>query len=155
MKPLLSFILAFISFQSFAQTNNTRPFLIAIQVDSLDRSISWYSDMLGYSLHDKKEFPNYGLKIAMMKSGDFELELVENVKSENKADALRKLKVDEITGFAKIAFRVADANAKYKALQEKNADFKVELRASNINPEEKFFIVSDPDGNWVQVVGKR
>jgi hypothetical protein len=89
-----------------------------------------------------------------MKSGDFELELVENVKSENKSDALKKLKTDEITGFAKIAFRIADVSTKYQELQRKNAAFKVELRQSNINPEEKFFIVSDPDGNWVQFVGK-
>ncbi len=142
------------SLQTFAQSNDARPFLIAIQVDSLDRSISWYHDMLGFTLHDKKEFSSYGLKIAVMKSGGFELELVENVKSENKSDALKKLKLDEITGFAKIAFRVADVSAKYKELRGKKAEFKVELRQSNINPEEEFFILSDPDGNWVQVVGK-
>lgn len=155
MKTLLILTLTLLPFQSFSQPNNARPFLIAVQVDSLDRSIAWYRDILGFTLHDKKEFPDYGLKIAMMKSGDFELELVDNVKSQNKSDALKKLHADEITGFAKIAFRVDDVSAKHKELKAKGAEFKVELRESNINPKEKFFIVGDADGNWVQIVGEK
>jgi catechol 2,3-dioxygenase-like lactoylglutathione lyase family enzyme len=151
----LTLTLTLLSFHSFSQSNNARPFLVAIQVDSLDRSIAWYQNMMGFTLHDKKEFSDYGLKIATMKSGDFELELVDNVKSQNKSDALKKLQADEITGFAKIAFRVDDVSAKHRALKAKGAEFKVELRDSNINPKEKFFIVGDADGNWVQIVGSK
>lgn len=149
----LVFLLLFVTLVNTIAVSQSRPFLIALQVDDLERSMAWYRDVLGFYQTDKKEFKEYGLKIGLMKLDDFELELVENNKSENKVDVLKKLNAVEITGFAKVAFRIPDVAEHYRKLAEKNVDVKVKLSDSNINPSEQFFIIADPDGNWLQYVG--
>jgi catechol 2,3-dioxygenase-like lactoylglutathione lyase family enzyme len=138
-----------------AQSADDRPFLVAAQVSNLDQSIAWYTDFLEFKLTDKKSYAEYGMKIAMLQRDGFQLELVENVRTKPKEEALKKLEADEITGFAKIAFRSADIRSLYKRLQDKKAEFRVVLRDSNLNDKEHFFIMADPDGNWIQFVGSK
>ena len=151
---LIVTIVTSISFAN-AQSPDSRPFLIAAQVRNLDQSIAWYTSMLDFKLIDKKSFPDYGMKIGMLQRDGFQLELVENVKTRPKDEVLKKIEAEEITGFAKVAFHAGDIRGLYKKLQDKKADFKLTLRDSNLNGKEQFFVVTDPDGNWVQFVGQK
>ena len=141
--------------QSIGQPTDSRPVLIALQVNNVTESAAWYSDFLGFSAVDKREFPNYGLKITIVELNNFRLELVEKMKVHSRADALQKLNVEDVTGFSKVAFRVSDIRTLYDQLQKKGARFQIELKESNVNAEELFFIVMDVDGNWLQFFGAR
>jgi len=38
--------------------------LIAIQISNLDSATKWYKKNLNFKLRDRKEYPDYGLKMA-------------------------------------------------------------------------------------------
>lgn len=140
---------------TFAQTTDSRPVLVALQVNDVTTSAQWYSDFLGFVVVDKRDFPNHGLKITVVELNNFRLELVENKKVLSRPDALQKLNVEDVTGFSKVTFRVSDIRALYDQLVKKRARFQIELKESNVNAGELFFIMLDVDGNWLQFVGAK
>lgn len=141
--------------QSFGQATDSRPILVAIQVKDVAKAAGWYSDFLGFSAVSKREFPDHGLKITVVELNNFRLELVENPKVHSKTDALQKLSVEDVTGFSKVTFRVADIRVLYDQLLNKGAHFQIALKESNVNADELFFIVLDADGNWLQFIGAK
>ena len=141
--------------QSFGQTTDSRPILVAIQVKDVAKAAEWYSDFLGFSLVTKREFPDHGLKITVVELNNFRLELVERTNVLSRADALQKLSVEDVTGFSKVTFRVPDIRTLYDQLLKKRAHFQIALKESNINTNELFFIVLDADGNWLQFIGAK
>jgi hypothetical protein len=80
--------------------------LVAIHVVNLDSSINWYADNLGFRIEERKDFRDHGLRMAFLKCGDVELELVENKKLSIKSTAIKHLNVPDITGFAKVTMRM-------------------------------------------------
>jgi hypothetical protein len=81
--------------------------------------------------------------------------LVDNDKALNKNSLLKQHGASDMTGFAKITFRIEHVDAVYEAMKEKGAVFAATLRDSNINPTEQFFIVVDCDNNWLQFIGQK
>jgi hypothetical protein len=146
------FAVILLATRSPGQTTDLRPVLVALQVTNVVASTKWYSDFLGFSTLDQREFPN-GLKITLVELNTFRLELVENPKILSRSDAVQKLRVEDVTGFSKVAFRVSNIRALYDQLKKKKARFQIELKESNVNAEELFFIVLDVDGNWLQFIG--
>ncbi len=129
------------------------PALLAIQVGNLDAAIAWYRDNLGFVERTRKEMPEYGMKISFLEVPGFELELVENREGVSREELLRlRPKGAEVRGFAKFAFRVNDIVTFAKRLQESGVKILFTLRDSNDpgRPNRRWFIVADPDGNWVQ-----
>jgi catechol 2,3-dioxygenase-like lactoylglutathione lyase family enzyme len=129
-----------------------RPTLVALQVESLDASVAWYSNYLGFKPSVRREFP--GLKIAILALEDFELELVENPKTLKKA-ALLSDGATDITGFAKVTFTVDDVGKLFRQLRDKGAEFAIPLRDSNTRPDQQFFVVLDNEKNWLQFAGAK
>jgi catechol 2,3-dioxygenase-like lactoylglutathione lyase family enzyme len=134
---------------------SSRPSLVGLQVNDLAASVQWYVSTLGFKQSDRKEFPEYKLKLAILALHDFELELVENAKTVRKADALAGKGTDQISGFAKVTFTVNGVATLFRRLKSQGARFAIELRDSNIQPDEQHFVVLDPDDNWLQFVGKK
>jgi catechol 2,3-dioxygenase-like lactoylglutathione lyase family enzyme len=134
---------------------SVRPSLVALQVDHLDASVRWYVSHLGFQQKVRKEFPELKLKLAILALQDFELELVENAKTVRKKDALAGKDSADITGFAKVTFTVNRVATLFRRLKSQGARFAIELRDSNTEPDEQHFVVLDPDGNWLQFVGKK
>jgi len=133
------------------------PSLVAIQVSNIDSSEIWYKNSLGFALKDKKEFPDYGLKISFLELNGFELELVENKKSISRAELIKNYPKDsEIQGFAKLTFRVNNIDSADTFLKKLGVKYLFNLQKSNIPNKEnqKWLIVSDPDGNWIQLVSE-
>jgi catechol 2,3-dioxygenase-like lactoylglutathione lyase family enzyme len=140
---------------SIGQRNEWRPVLVAVQVRDVTKSVSWYSSFLNFKVVSSKEFPDYGLKIAILELNNFRLELVENKKVLPKTEALQQLNIEDVTGFSKLTFSVPDIHGLYDELTRKQANFQIVLKESNVNPEELFFIVLDVDGNWLQFLGPK
>lgn len=132
-----------------------RPALVALQVENLDDAIRWYMTFLEFHQKDRKDFPDHQLKLAILARADFELELVENAKAVKKSEVLSGRNSTDITGFAKLAFRVDQVGEHFQRLKGKGARFAIELRDSNTKSDERFFVVLDSEGNWLQFVGKK
>ena len=132
-----------------------RPALVAIQVENLDAAIHWYTTFLDFQQKDRRDFPDHQLELAILVSADFEIELVENAKAVRKSEVLASKKTTDITGFAKLAFRVDRIGERFQRLKDQGARFAIELRDSNTKPDERFFVVLDSEGNWLQFVGRK
>jgi catechol 2,3-dioxygenase-like lactoylglutathione lyase family enzyme len=151
------YLFAFCATAGVAQVEapSLRPSLVGLQVDHLDASVRWYVSQLGFQQKVRKDFPELKLKLAILALQDFELELVENAKTVRKTDALAGKDSNDITGFAKVTFTVNGVAALFHRLKSQGARFAIELRDSNAEPDKQHFVVLDPDGNWLQFVGKK
>ncbi|MEW6196753.1 MAG: VOC family protein [Bacteroidota bacterium] len=133
------------------------PSLVAIQVSNIDSSEAWYKNNLGFVIKDKKEFPDYGLKISILESNGFELELVENKKSISRSELIKNYpKESEVQGFAKLTFKVDNIDAADSHLKKTGVKYLFNLQKSNIPGKEHqmWLMVSDTDGNWIQLVSE-
>lgn len=96
-----------------------RPSLIAIQVENLDRAVKWYEEYLKFSVIDRKEFKDHGLNLAILRLGDFKLELVANDKALHKNSILKQNGANDMTGFTKVTFSIDHVDSVYKTLKKK------------------------------------
>ena len=133
-----------------------RPQLLAISVDSLEVSIDWYSTVLGFELEtDIREFPDYGMRLAFVRKGNFHLELIQIDGSFQPADLLPNSDA-YLGGFYKVGFRLADIRKFYNQLESTGVvSFVTDVQdlPGNKLPipwPTRHFLVTDPDGNYVQ-----
>jgi catechol 2,3-dioxygenase-like lactoylglutathione lyase family enzyme len=153
--PVVAFFCPDASSSAQMAAKGARPSLVAIQVESLDRSIDWYTTHLGFSVKEKKELPGHNLRLAFLVLMDFEFELVENAKTLKRSEALATKSATDVTGFAKLTFSVDNVANLYEQLKKKGATFAIKLQDSNVDAREEFFIVLDNEGNWLQFKGKK
>lgn len=138
------------------KSDTFKPVLLALIVKDIDRSIDWYSNVLDFKIEKEiKEYPEYGLKLAVLKAGDFHLELME------KADALPQNEAlsdadSYVGGVSKIGLRVKNLDATYNHLQSiEGVDVVAgpgELPENSlpIPWPNKYLLLRDPDGNFIQ-----
>jgi catechol 2,3-dioxygenase-like lactoylglutathione lyase family enzyme len=135
-----------------------RPSLVAISVANLDAAIKWYETNLDFTLKEKKEFPQHGLRIAFLELNGFELELVEDEKSISLAAIQKNLpEADDeakIQGLVKLAFTVDDIDSLNSKLKANGVKFQMDLSKSNRQEGVRYIVVRDSDGNWIQLFGK-
>src|SRR5262249_6215067 len=87
-------LLPFMSANITAQTRqkeffSAKPYLVAISVSDLDRTVKWYGDNLSFTLIRRTDLPRYSLRLAFMELNNFQLELIEFKQSASFA-AIRK-----------------------------------------------------------------
>jgi catechol 2,3-dioxygenase-like lactoylglutathione lyase family enzyme len=129
-----------------------RPVLIALQVRDLEASVRWYSSHLDFQPKDRRDFPGQRLKVAILALHDFELELVEDPKTLERAKLLTG-DATAITGFAKVTFTVDDVARWFERLRAQGANFAAPLRDSRTRPGHRSFVVLDNENNWLQFTG--
>jgi|GEM_PF-5214267 len=126
-----------------------RPYLLAISVASLDTSVNWYQDNLGFKIVRRAEAPDHTIKMVNVERDGFQIEIVENTSAISVQQKLPGIDGDLVRGFKKIAFRVDDISRWASELKSKKAVFRYDIRDSASFPG-KWFIIEDPDGNWIQ-----
>jgi len=146
-----------------AQTNrpNTAAFhprLISISVANLEETISWYRDILGFSIIQKMDLPKYSLKIAFMEYSGFQIELIE-FKNSVSYEAIQKQfpGVDDrakIQGLGKFGFVADDLEGLAAKLKSKRVHFFRDVTHDQ-NTGDTYFIISDNSGNWIQFFAPR
>jgi catechol 2,3-dioxygenase-like lactoylglutathione lyase family enzyme len=168
MRSFLAVVVALVSLGACAQTTPTdssgiategpegsavalRPYLLALSVRDLDASAGWYARVLGFAETERYDFPEDRMRLAFMEKEGFELELIEL------ADAPPFSAPDPGNpatrrGLVKFAFYSGEIDALYNAALDVGAHVQSPLRSSN-RTGGRFFILRDPDGNWVQVFG--
>ncbi len=116
-----------------------------LNVSNLDRSIAFYSDIMGLKLTRRFEVKQNNAEIVFMEDG------------ENKAIELThwrdKEKIVEGDNFDHIAFGVRDVPATIEQMRAKGVTIAMEpfsLQGST----RKIAFVKDPDGNWLELIAE-
>ena len=124
---------------------NLRPFHLAFPVSNLERTLKWYTEILGCSVGRQSDkwidFNLYGHQIVGHLADKFNLSNTNNVDGENVP--IRHFGV--ILTYDKWGELV-------KKLKKENVNFliKPQIRFKGINGEQKTFFIEDPDGNALE-----
>ena len=133
------------------------PCLVAISVADLDKSVKWYQNTLKFSVTKRLDLPKYSVRIAFLDLNGFQIEMIESTKSVSFAELQKQFPaVDDrakIQGFCKIGFRVKKIHIVASDLKSQGIKFQRDIQ-NDEEVHEKWFIISDPDGNWIQFFEK-
>jgi catechol 2,3-dioxygenase-like lactoylglutathione lyase family enzyme len=154
MKPLLlSLALLAASCRTAAPPRSAdplQPYLVAVSVPQVDESVRWYREVLGFTLVSRKDYPDYGMTIAIAAGEGIRLELVQVRNSVAPSAVVPGYQNPaSLHGFGKVAFYVADLRAWETRLRSRGAKFQLEPRENPADGSTSF-IVLDHDGNWLQ-----
>lgn len=134
-----------------------RPCLVAISVADLDKSVKWYQDTLKFSVTKRLDLPKYSMRIAFLDLNGFQIEMIESKESVSFAGLQKRFPaVDDrakIQGFCKIGFRVEKIDIVAADLKTRGIIFQRDIQ-TDAELHEKWFIISDPDDNWIQFFEK-
>ena len=92
---------------------------VAVAVESVDDALRFYRDVLGLDEIETLELPDRGLKVALIKTGDSEVELLEPTS----ANTVRKFLDRRGSGLHHICFQVDDVEAAMTELRARGAEF--------------------------------
>lgn len=149
------FILAFamgIALTTTAQQTSSpfdyRPGYSAIIVNNVDASGEWYKKVFGLSKVKEISDENVGVRIMVLESNNFTLELIELSGSLVRKDLLQgKQDGIEIQGQVKMGFYVLDIEACLKHM----ANLKITPTVwTDSVLKKKNLLITDPDGNKIQ-----
>ena len=136
----------------------------ALSVSDLDRSISFYRDVLGLTLElgpteitegrelaDGVGVPNARLRQAILAAEQGKVELIEYVHPPRPSD---KPPPQNVLGAIHIAFKVNNAEAKMEELKAKGVEFHTPLNIIEDGPLKgwKWVYFKDPDGITLELV---
>ena len=109
-------------------TFELRPHHCGISVPDLETSITWYGDMLGFSVEKRLTLDVVPAKIAFMKHGDFRIELFEVAGAAPMPEDRRYPNQDIAThGTKHIAYEVQDLRKLMDTLKQKGVDVAMDV----------------------------
>lgn len=154
MRSILYISLLVLHLTAFSQNETlSEPYagFSAVIVQDLNRSIEWYSGILGFEVIDQAENPDRGFAQANLKNGYVMLELIELETAVSPAELLKGYdNKTKITGFFKFGMTVSDFDSWVRHLEKENAHISGSVVA-NPATGKKMIIVLDPDGNRIQL----
>ncbi len=131
------------------------PALVGLNVKDLDETTDWYVRNLGFTIDTTMIFPSYGLKINMLVLGSFKLELT---CFDDAVEIDRNLLPNDysnVHGFIKLGFVTNDLAGIVSQMNRANVETIAgpadlpPLKSGEPWPD-RFYLVKDPDGNYVQ-----
>ena len=135
--------------QQSSQPFEYRPSFSAIVVSNIDASAEWYKKVFGLTTGKQLIENNLGVRLVVLESEKFSIELLEFRGSLARKDLLQgKPEHTEIQGHFKIGFNVPDMDACLKYLA--SLQIIVPQVWTDSKTKKKNFIISDPDGNRIQ-----
>ena len=93
---------------------------VAIAVRDIEDTLRLYEDLFGLKASEKRTVPEMGIKTALIPVGDFSIELVEPLETEQ---VLRKFLDTKGEGLYRLAFEVEDMEAALRHLEEKRIPY--------------------------------
>ena len=122
-----------------------KPHHVSINVQDIDATIEWYGDVLGFTVERRNFVPNYQGQSALIKHGDFYLELFQNdtVMTRNDDEEIGPTGT-EVVGFKHLAFAVDDREGFTEMLNSKGVEITME------RPEGVAMFIRDNSGNVLE-----
>jgi len=93
---------------------------IGIAVKSIDESLKFYKDTLGLELKGTEQLDDRGLKVAFLKTGESDIELLESISEDSNIHKFIEKKGE---GIHHIALEVDNVEEKKESMEEKDAKF--------------------------------
>jgi len=118
---------------------------VALTVKSLEESIRFYVNMLGFEVVQRFEYKERGLTIQFLSIGEVQLELFGYAK-EVAPQERKPLQA----GIVHMALEVDNLDETYVELQKKGMKFEGEPRTAMMG--QRILFLSDPDGNRIELV---
>ena len=149
MRNIFPLLFVFSALTSYAQPVPLEytPSFSAVIVKNMDASSRWYQSVLGLKVKEQLKDEKAGYNISILESPSFTLELLELKNSiDTKAG---KPQDKENQGLFKIGFKVNDMDACLKQLATLNIS--VPQVWSDPKTKKRNFIITDPDGNLIQL----
>ena len=115
--------------------------------------MDWYTKHLHFEVDTVARYQDYGLTVALLQMNEFFLELVKFDHSISKSDLALPEGHSNLHGFLKIGFSVNNIERYYESLSK---DVSILAPLDDLPPieghqwPEKYFLLTDPDGNYVQ-----
>ncbi len=127
-----------------------QPYLVAMSVENLDSAYAWYRTRLGFQVQRAPYQPTQGIRIGFLVLNGFHLELIEAKGSQSRQSVLPDSSRDiSLQGLMKLGFRVPDADALARALQQRGVALILPPTTDTVF-HVRHFLVRDPDGNVLQ-----
>jgi methylmalonyl-CoA/ethylmalonyl-CoA epimerase len=134
-------------------TLNIRPDHAGLSVGDLQASVAWYRDMLDFELLREVDIPEGHGKVALVKNGDFILELFCVPDAAPLPGERRHPATDLLThGLKHVAYAVCDIDALMRQLKAKAVDVVWDIV---VHDGDRCAFVRDNSGNLVEFVERR
>lgn len=135
--------------QAEASAIGLRPHHVGISVADLDGSVAWYRDNLGFALEETGPVPDGEGRMAMLRRGDFRVELFEVAGAaplpDGRDDPARDLRTH---GIKHLAYDVDDLPALLSAMRARGVEVVWEVAHAGFNVA----FVRDNTGNLVELL---
>lgn len=136
--------------KSKTATVKLMPHHLGISVPDLEASITWYRDMLGFSVAKRMTLDVVPAKIAFMKHGDFYIELFEIEGAAPLPEDCRYPDRDIQThGTKHMAFAVQDVHEFIGSLKQRGVDIAMDV---NMMENKAMAFIRDNAGNLIEIV---
>lgn len=138
------FIFLTISLMIAGNNNSFELTKIEIVVKNIEISLKWYKENLGFTVRSSQG------NSTVLSSGSFELILTGNNQALSEKEFNLPDGIEFIEGYSKIGFVTNNLDKLYKDMIKKRATIFREISEGEFF-EGKYFIVTDPDGNYIQI----
>ena len=126
---------------------------VGISISSLTKSIAFYGKYFGLVCEEKYTIEEKGMTIALLKRGDFVLELFEFKDSKPLPKYREKLNSDLKTiGVKHFSVEVEDVFEIFDKFKKAGVPFETELQ--KFNNGSHYFFIKDPDGILIEIMSK-
>ncbi len=130
---------------------------IAITVKDLDRAIDFYSRIFGFSILKVKEKIELGVRYAVLKAGQTNLELITPLKGEAIEQQLVEEGIEGIiaklcgeAGLNHLSFHVDNLNETCEELENKGVSLLAKVASFKGGSKQAF--ITDPEGNLIELI---
>ena len=131
-----------------------RPVVVGIYAQNYQDTVSWYRQGFGFETTREVVNESANLRIGFLDNGAFELEIYADIIRDRAAARLTRDRFGMPgEGFVKLSVETDDLTLVAARLRANGASFIREINESDRKPGWSWFMVSDPDGNYVQVFG--
>ncbi len=130
---------------------------VAMVVSDIKKAQQWYQQNLGFKSVNKMDFPEFdNLQIQILNNQGFELELMSKNSSFTIQDHVPDYSVNKqpMQGFYKWVLKVKNFDEMYE-LHLKNKVTILHQKTYDKTFKRHFYIISDPDGNSIQIIESR
>ena len=124
-----------------------KPHHVAINVADIDAAVKWYGDVLGFAVERRDFLPGFRGHNALLKHGDFRIELFQNEKIIPRPEEKAPAPGTEMLGFRQMAFTVADRRKFTEMLEKKGVDITAR------RPDGTVLFIRDNSGNVLEFSG--
>ena len=125
-----------------------------LSVADMQRSIDFYSTVLGFDVESRRYVSGISAEIAFLKSGEDRLEIICHDDSKPLPEFAAEVSTDfQVAGTKHLSFGTERPEELHAFLAEKSVDALTEIFDNN--PTYRYFFFRDPDGIAIEVVSEK